>query len=263
MGLQHRQHHRQPARIPAHHGAARGAERGRRHQRLQFHQHRPGAFDAGEHRRARAAEIALRQEQFGRVGDLAQAEAGHLEHADLVGRPEPVLHRAQDAELLRAFALERQHRIDHVLDHAGAGDLAVLGDVADQDDRGAGLSWRSGSAPAPRRAPASPCRARIPPCRSTWSGSNRSRSGAAPRLPTGSRRCPRPRFRPRAAPARRRARDARRAAAPGRRLLRPKYRPRGGRPAPAARSPGSAASICRCRDRRRPAAPSRGQSRRR
>ena len=66
-------------------------------------------------------------------------EARHLEHADLVGRPEPVLHRAQDAELLRAFALERQHGIDHVLDHAGAGDLAVLGDMADQDDRRAGL----------------------------------------------------------------------------------------------------------------------------
>ena len=64
---------------------------------------------------------------------------GHLEHADLVGRAEAVLHRAQDAELLRAFAFERQHRIDHVLDHAGAGDLAVLGDMADQDDGGAGL----------------------------------------------------------------------------------------------------------------------------
>ena len=64
--------------------------------------------------------------------------AGHLEHADLVGRAEAVLHRAQDAELMRAFALERQHRVDHVLDHARAGDLAVLGDVADQDDGGAG-----------------------------------------------------------------------------------------------------------------------------
>ncbi len=60
--------------------------------------------------------------------------AGHLEYADLVGRAEAVLDRAQDAELMRAFAFEREHRIDHVLDHARAGDLAVLGDVADQDD---------------------------------------------------------------------------------------------------------------------------------
>ena len=39
---------------------------------------------------------------------------------------------------MRAFALERQHRVDHVLDHAGAGDLAVLGDVADENDGRAG-----------------------------------------------------------------------------------------------------------------------------
>ena len=39
---------------------------------------------------------------------------------------------------MRAVAFEREHRVDHVLDHARAGDLAVLGDVADQDDRGAG-----------------------------------------------------------------------------------------------------------------------------
>ena len=82
-------------------------------------------------------------------GDLAQAGAGHLEHADLVGRAEAVLDRAQDAELVRAFALEREHGIDHVLDHARAGDLAVLGDVADQDHGGAASAWRSGSAPAP------------------------------------------------------------------------------------------------------------------
>ena len=50
MGPQHRQHHRQPARVPADHGAARGTERGRRHQRLQFHQRRAGALDAGEPR---------------------------------------------------------------------------------------------------------------------------------------------------------------------------------------------------------------------
>ena len=38
---------------------------------------------------------------------------------------------------MRAFALEREHGVDHVLDHARAGDLAVLGDVADQNDGGA------------------------------------------------------------------------------------------------------------------------------
>ena len=65
--------------------------------------------------------------------------AGHLEDADLVGRAEAVLDGAEDAEVMAALALEIEHRVDHVLDDARAGDLAVLGDVADEDHRGAGL----------------------------------------------------------------------------------------------------------------------------
>jgi hypothetical protein len=68
-------------------------------------------------------------------GDLGQPAAGHLEDADLVGGAEAVLDRAQDAELVAALAFEIKDGIDHVFDHAGAGDLAVLGDMADQDDR--------------------------------------------------------------------------------------------------------------------------------
>ncbi len=41
--------------------------------------------------------------------------------------------------MVAAFALEVEHRVNHVLDDARAGDLAILGDVADEDDRGARL----------------------------------------------------------------------------------------------------------------------------
>ena len=37
-----------------------------------------------------------------------------------------------------AVALEVEHRVDHVLDHLRASDLAVLGDVADQQQCAAG-----------------------------------------------------------------------------------------------------------------------------
>ena len=67
--------------------------------------------------------VALADEQRGRVGDLLQPGVGHLEDADLVGRAEAVLHRPQDAEVVAAFALEIEHRVDHVLDHPGPGDL--------------------------------------------------------------------------------------------------------------------------------------------
>ena len=75
----------------------------------------------------------------GRRGSATSARprAGHLEDADLVGGAEAVLDGAQDAELVAALALEVEHGVDHVLDDARAGDLAVLGDVADEDDRGA------------------------------------------------------------------------------------------------------------------------------
>ena len=84
------------------------------------------------------AEVAAGEEQFGRVRHLGEAAVGHLEDADLVGRPEAVLDGAQDAEMVAGIALEGDDRVDHVLDHARAGDLAVLGDVADEDHGGAG-----------------------------------------------------------------------------------------------------------------------------
>ena len=66
---------------------------------------------------------------------LRQAGVGHLEHPDLVGGAETVLHGAQDAELMAAVAFETQHGIDHVLQHSRPGDTALLGNVADQHQR--------------------------------------------------------------------------------------------------------------------------------
>ena len=138
-GLQHRQQHGEAAAsqpTTARRGVASGEGDD---QRLDLHQHRPRALDAGEHGGAGDAAAPLRQEQGGGVGHLLQAALGHLEHADLVGRAEAVLDRAQDAELVAALALEIEHGVDHVLEHARAGDLAVLGDVADQHQDEAAL----------------------------------------------------------------------------------------------------------------------------
>ena len=136
----------------------------------------------------------------------------------------------------RAVALEREHGVDHVLDHARAGDLAVLGDVADQDDRGAASAWRSGSAPAPSRAPGSPCRAPTSTVsvHMVWI---ESMTTSARRLALRQRRDDvLDRWsRRRARPARRRGRAARRAAAPARPPPRRRCRRRG---APALRERG-------------------------
>ena len=80
---------------------------------------------------------SLGEEQRRRIGHRLQAVLLHLEDADLVGRAEAVLHRAQDAEGVAAVALEVEHGVDHVLEHARPGEGAFLGDVADEQ------AWRS------------------------------------------------------------------------------------------------------------------------
>ena len=68
-----------------------------------------------------------------------QSRAGHLEHAELVGRAEPVLHGAKHAVRVVPIAFELQHTVDEVLEDAWAGDGSVLRHVPDKDRRDARL----------------------------------------------------------------------------------------------------------------------------
>jgi hypothetical protein len=72
------------------------------------------------------------------AGILHRREPGltHAEDADLLGRAEAVLAGAQQPKALAAIALEGEHRIHQVLEHARAGDGAIFGHVAHQDQRG-------------------------------------------------------------------------------------------------------------------------------
>ena len=45
-----------------------------------------------------------------------------------------MLDGAQHAQRVVPVALEREHGVDDVLEHSRAGERAVLGDVADEDD---------------------------------------------------------------------------------------------------------------------------------
>ena len=78
--------------------------------------------------------LSALSEQRRRVGHADEAGGGHLEDADLVRRAEPVLHRAEDAVLAVAVALELEHAVDEVLEDARAGHRAVLRHVADEED---------------------------------------------------------------------------------------------------------------------------------
>src|SRR5439155_22897182 len=68
----------------------------------------------------------------------AHAEEGgacYLEQAELVRRAKSVLRGAQDSVGVVAIALELEHAVDEVLEHARTRDGAVLGHVPDEESR--------------------------------------------------------------------------------------------------------------------------------
>ena len=210
-----------------------------------------------------AAGVAVAQKQRGRIGDFGQALAGHLEHADLVGGAEAVLHRAQHAEMMAALAFEIEHRIDQMLDRLGAGDLAVLGDMADQDQRRAGgfgiaHQIEAGGAHLGDGAGRGIQRPG-PQGLDGIDGDDAGRLAAFERgqnvfdIGGGAQH----RAAPPTSPC------GRRACAPAPSPLRRRYRPRGRRFGHIRPAPAGSGWICRCRDRRRPAAPNPAPARRR
>ncbi len=82
----------------------------------------------------------MRGEKNGRrIADLLQALTAHREHPHFVGGTEAILYRPHDPEPAARLAFEIQHRIDHVLEHARAGDRTVLGDMAHEENDAARL----------------------------------------------------------------------------------------------------------------------------
>ena len=120
-----------------------------------------------------------REEDRRRVLHFLQSRAAHGEEAELVGRAEAVLGGAHDAVAAARLALEIQHGVDQVLEQPRTGDRALLGDVADDDDRAAGGLGEAhqlrGALAQLRHRPGERARRRLT-ARSGW-----SRSPAAPR----------------------------------------------------------------------------------
>ena len=130
---EHREDEREPVAVDPGRHPARRHDLGRRHEGLDLDQERPGPLHRAEHHGPRRGR-GLRREAGGRIRDLGEAAGAHLEDADLAGRAEAVLERAQGPVRALALALEQEHAVDQVLEHARAGDRALLGDVADEDD---------------------------------------------------------------------------------------------------------------------------------
>ena len=163
--------------------AARHREVGRRDERLDLEQDRPRPLERAGDRRRRSRPAACLPKSSDGIGHADEPVAGHLEDAELVGRAEAVLRRAQDAMRVVAVALELEHAVDEVLEHPRACDGAVLRDVADEDRRDARLlRRRGGRRPAASRTCADRARRGADARRRRASGPSRSRRRRAARV---------------------------------------------------------------------------------
>ena len=144
MLVEHCQQHRQAIAVQADGDTAGIAQRRVIQQGLHFDQDRPRALPHHHHQTAGGLLLAARQEDRAGVLHLLQAQLDHGEHAQLVDRAEAVLLATQRAEARITIALQQQGGVDHVLQHLGAGQRAVLGHVADQQQHGVGSLGEAG-----------------------------------------------------------------------------------------------------------------------
>jgi hypothetical protein len=114
----------------------------RRDERLHLGDQRAPALEGDGDAGAGDAQVAAGEEQPARVGEPDDADVGQVEAADLVGRAVAVLHRADQPQPGVPVALELDHDVDEVLEDARTGDRAVLGHVADEEDRDAAALGR-------------------------------------------------------------------------------------------------------------------------
>ena len=129
--FEHGQQHGEPFVVdtggrPLRGAIGRGADQG-----LRFEQEGANPLDGGADGDAAQGLVVVRDEYFGGVVDFAQTVVAHLEHADLVGRPEAVFDAAQNTVGIVAVALELKHDIDDVFQDLGTGNGAVFGNMAD------------------------------------------------------------------------------------------------------------------------------------
>ena len=124
--------HGQALRVDAGGDAARHREVARRDERLDLEEERARPFERADDRRSRLVVLRAAEDR-GRVVHPLEPRAGHLEDAQLVRRAEAVLDGAEDPMGAVAVALELEHAVDEVLEHARSRDRTLLRHVPDEE----------------------------------------------------------------------------------------------------------------------------------
>ncbi len=134
VAMQHRQQHGETVVIHAHRHPARIGELGVVHQRLQLHQQGTGSLPDHHDDGSRSLLLPAAQEDGGGVAHLLHSLPRHGEDAELVDRAEAVLVGTQGPEAGVMPAIQQHGAVDAVLQHLGAGQGTVLGDMAHHED---------------------------------------------------------------------------------------------------------------------------------
>ena len=143
VAVQHGQQHGQAVLVQPHAQATRRGATGI-HQRLDFHQHGPCAFQRNHHTAARHRLGVLAQENRAGVAHAFEALFGHGKHTDFIDRTKTVLDGTHQPETAVRVAFKVQHRVHHVLQHARPGQRAFFGHMAHQHNAYAAGFGRAG-----------------------------------------------------------------------------------------------------------------------
>ena len=105
-------------------------EGGLGHQRLHLRKDRSGALHHAGYAGAGSTLRAAFQQHLGRIRHFNQAGISHFKNTDLIGGAKTVLGGPQKPVRGIGIAFKVQHAIYHVLQHFGAGNIAVLIDMS-------------------------------------------------------------------------------------------------------------------------------------
>ena len=109
-------------------------EAGFGNKRLNLSKNWPCALHHAGNAGAGCAFRAAFQQHLGGIRYFDQTGVCHFEHADLVGRAEAVLGGPEQTVGGIGITLEIENAVNHMLQHLGAGDVAVLIDMANHKD---------------------------------------------------------------------------------------------------------------------------------
>ncbi len=144
MAVQYGKEHGQPVLVKANRNPSGVAALGHIHQGLDFHQHGASAFPDHHHNTPRGRVFTAVQEDSAGILHFLQALLEHGKYAQLIDRAKPVLDPPKGSITAVAGAFQQNRAVNHVFQDFRASQAAVFGDVANQEQDGAGLLGEPG-----------------------------------------------------------------------------------------------------------------------